>query len=200
MVIIGLCGSSGAGKGYVSKAFEKYGVPSIDTDRLYRETTVKKGTECLNELVKAFGSEILTEDGELNRTKLASIVFEGDGSRERLSRLNEITHRYIKIDTEALLAKYAAEGKRAAIIDAPVLFESGFDKMCDITVSVIAPQDVKIDRIVSRDGISKEKAKSRLNSQLSNEELIALTTYTVDNSNCDIDSQIEQILKNEKII
>lgn len=200
MKVIGLCGSSGAGKGYVSKIFEKYGIPCIDLDRLYREKTTKKGTKCLEELTNTFGKEILTPDGELDRTRLAGIVFEGNGAKERLNKLNKITHHYIKIDTEELVADYKSQGEKAVIIDAPVLFESGFNKMCDLTISVVAPLEMKLERIIERDKISPEKALARLNSQLSDEELINLSTYYIDNSNIELKAQIENILIKEKII
>ncbi len=197
MKIIGLCGSSGSGKGYVSMLFTKYGVLSIDTDRLYRETTTKKGSECLSELTNEFGASILTEDGALYRPKLAEIVF---SDREKLNKLNQITHKHIKKDTLALLAQYKDEGARAVIIDAPVLFESGFDKMCDFTICVTSPTERKIDRIMTRDQITREQALARLNSQKSDSELIALSTYQIDNSGKELSSQIISILKAENII
>lgn len=200
MKIIGLAGSSGSGKGYVSRAFSKFDVPAIDTDLVYRETTTKKGSKCLEELVLEFGNAILGQNGCLNRKALADIVFEGEGSKARLEKLNQIAHKYIKIDTERIISEYEKEGKKAVIIDAPVLFESGFDKMCDFTISVIAPYEMKLERIISRDKITKEKAEARLENQLSDDELIKLSTYQIDNSNCDIISQIEQILKKENII
>ncbi len=200
MKIIGLSGSSGSGKGYVSLVFSKFGVPAIDTDRVYREVTTKKGTACLCELVSEFGEQILDTNGELDRKALASIVFEGDGSRARLEKLNKIAHKYIKIDTEKILSEYEKEGKLAVIIDAPVLFESGFDKMCDFTVCVVAPYELKLERIISRDKITKEKAEARLKNQLSDDELISLSTYQIDNSNCEIETQIKNILKKENII
>ena len=200
MKIIGLAGSSGSGKGYVCRTFLKFGVPAIDTDLVYRETTTKKGSKCLDELALEFGSLILDENGCLNRKALADIVFEGDGSKSRLEKLNQIAHKYIKIDTERIISEYEREGKKAVIIDAPVLFESGFDKMCDFTISVIATYEMKLERIISRDNITKEKAEARLKNQLSDDELKALSKYQIDNSNCDIISQIEKILKNENII
>ena len=197
MKIIGLCGSSGSGKGYVSMLFTKYGVGVIDTDRVYRETTTKKGSECLSELTREFGNSILTENGELYRPALAEIVF---GNREKLNKLNEIAHKYIKKDTEKLLEEYKSEGVRAVIIDAPVLYESNFDKMCDFTICVTSPYERKIDRIMTRDQITREQALARLNSQKNDEELISLSTYQIDNSGKELSSQITSILKAENII
>ena len=197
MKIIGLCGTSGSGKGYVSMLFTKHGIPSIDTDRVYRETTTKKGSECLCELVLEFGNSILTENGELYRPALAKIVF---SDREKLKRLNEITHKHIKKDTEALLNAYKIEGAPAVIIDAPVLFESGFDKMCDFTVCVTSPTERKIDRIMTRDQITRPEAEARLASQKTDSELVSLTNYQIDNSGKELSSQIINILKLENII
>lgn len=191
MLIIGLCGGSGSGKGYVCKLFERYDIPCIDTDRLYREVTVKKGSKCLNELCEAFGYGILDQDGELNRRILADIVFLRNGTRV----LNEITHKHIKVDTDVLVDKYKNEGKKAVLIDAPVLFESGFDRMCNYTICVIASYETRLERILKRDGITEEKAKKRMDSQLSNEELIALCDFQIENEqNSDLDTQITTIL------
>lgn len=197
MKIIGLCGSSGSGKGYVSMLFTKHGVATIDTDRVYRETTTKKGSECLDELVSEFGEIILTESKELYRPALAKIVF---SDKERLKKLNEITHKHIKKDTEALIEAHRREGARAVIIDAPVLFESGFDKMCDFTVAVTSPRERKIDRIMTRDQITRQEAEARLSAQKSDSELSELTTYQIDNSGKELTLQIINILKAENII
>lgn len=191
MLIIGLCGGSGSGKGYVGKLLEEKGLACIDTDLLYREVTVRKGKPCLTELCEFFGYGILDSDGELNRKILAEIVFEKNGTK----KLNEITHKHIKIDTLNLIEKYKKEGKKAVVIDAPVLFESSFDKMCDYTVCVIASYEKRLRRILNRDNITEEKAKKRMDSQLSNEELISLCDFKIINDdNKDLNEQIDQIL------
>jgi dephospho-CoA kinase len=194
MLIIGLCGSSGSGKGYVCRAFATHGVAYIDTDLVYRER-VLSSSGCVGELTKEFGNEIL-ENGAVSKPHLAKIVFEGEGASARLGRLNEITHKYIRIETDALVSKYKEEGYSAVLIDAPVLFESGFDKMCDVTVCVTATQEEKLERIMDRDGITKEKAQARLSAQLSDPELRKRCTYEIDNSGGkDVDSQIVSVLK-----
>lgn len=194
MVIIGLCGASGSGKGYACQAFSKYGVAFIDTDKVYREQVLTdKG--CVGELTDYFGNEIL-ENGLVSKKKLAQLVFQGQGAAERLNMLNRITHKYIKVKTDELVQSYEAKGYGAVLIDAPVLFESGFDKMCHITVCVICPQEEKIDRIIKRDGITREQAQARIASQLSDEELKNRCTYAIDNSSDSlIDGQIISILK-----
>ena len=101
--------------------------------------------------------------------------------------LNEITHRHILDKTRQLIKDYAHCGVEAVIVDAPLLFESGFDKECDVTVAIIADRKVRIQRIVSRDGISENDAIIRIDAQTSNEELIKRCNYFIEN-NGDVDS------------
>ncbi len=194
MIIIGLCGTSGSGKGYVCAKFAKRGVAYIDTDLVYRQEVLTDGC-CVNELIDFFGNGIL-ENGAVSKKLLAAIVFESQNAESKLVKLNEITHKYIKIKTVGHMAEYEKQGYRAVLIDAPVLFESGFDSMCSATICVTAPYDSKLERIMKRDGISKEKAEARLGAQLSDCELRKRCTYEIDNTNgCDLDSQIDTILK-----
>lgn len=180
MIKIGLCGSSGSGKGYVSKKFKAYGVEYIDTDKVYRDIAVG-GSDCVNELCSYFGEGIISEDGTLDRKELSRRVFEGDNASAHLKVLNEITHKYIRYETVRILEENESKGVIATIIDAPVLFESGFDDMCDVTVCVTAPTELKIKRILKRDNIPLEKAKARLQSQLPDEILREKCDYEIVN-------------------
>lgn len=198
---IGICGSSGSGKGYVCSIFKEYGIAHIDTDLVYREKTVVPNSLCLKELVFAFGNEILNNDGTLNKSELAKIVFEGEGKDTKRELLNQITHKHIKIDTENIIAELEKQSIKAVLIDAPLLFESGFDKMCNFTICVTANDEIKLERIVERDRISKEKALARLVTQLSDSELRLLCDYEIKNdSSSDIQEQIALILKQENLI
>lgn len=170
IIVIGLCGRSGCGKGYVGSIFRNYGIFSVDTDKVYRELLDEDGSECLCELTDFFGEEILTREKKLDRRRLASIVF-AKGNEDKLQKLNGITHKYILKKTKELISEYESDGKRAIIIDAPVLFESGFDSLCDITLCVTAPDTVLIKRICERDGRTEEEARLRLASQKSEDEL-----------------------------
>ncbi|MBQ8303190.1 MAG: dephospho-CoA kinase [Clostridia bacterium] len=198
MKIIGLCGGSGSGKGIVSKIFLELGIPSIDTDLVYREMTNTPGP-CLNALVAEFGGSILTNDGCLDRKRLADLVFAENDSKTKLKKLNEITHFFILNETRSRLAKFEQDGKIAAIVDAPVLFESGFDKECDEVICVITDRETRIDRIVSRDSISRDAAERRINSQMSDKELISRSDYVITN-NGDISSLRPQIFEIAKQI
>lgn len=162
MLTVGLTGQSGAGKGTFSNIFSQFcGVLHIDTDLDARAVT-RKGEECLKELCEYFGEEILEKDGSLDRKKLARIAFSDE---EKHTALNRITHFYVMKRIKEHLLRAKCEGKKVAIVDAPLLFESGADKLCDINVGVVAPYEVRLERIIERDGISRDDARVRLDSQ-----------------------------------
>lgn len=162
MLVLGLTGQSGAGKGEVSHSFSSFdGVVCLDTDKTAREV-VEKGKPCLTELCEYFGDEILDSDGNLNRKKLAEIAF---CDEEKHEKLNKITHFHILEEIKKWLAGAERDGAVLAVIDAPLLFESGANKLCDITVGIVAPYPTRLKRIIKRDGLDKKSAKMRLAAQ-----------------------------------
>ena len=178
MLVIGLAGGSGSGKGTAGKIFEAYGILPIDTDKVYH-TLTEKMSPCLKELVENFGNDVILPSGALDRARLGEIVFADFEKRERLNR---ITHYHILNEVRELIAAADENGYFAALVDAPLLFESGFDAECDVIISVIADKQTRIKRIVERDGISEERAVVRIQSQLSDEELIARSDYVLENN------------------
>ncbi len=160
MLTVGLTGPSGAGKGTVASLFTRYGIPSIDTDAVYHALLIPPSA-CLDELVDRFGRSILHPDGTLNRGALAALVF-AEGNRDDLAALNAITHRHILAEVRKRLADYESQGIPAVLVDAPQLFESGFDAECGFILSVLAPYDLRLARIMSRDGLDGESARARL--------------------------------------
>ena len=197
--VIGLCGRSGCGKGFVSAEFLNYGIPSVDTDMVYRDIISEKGadgklSQCLLELSSEFGEDIITDSGDLDRKALAAIVFSARGGN-KLGRLNEITHKYILERTEYLIEKFAENGFLAVIVDAPVLFESGFDKICDIKICVTAPDEVSVERICKRDNKTVAEARMRLANQKTEKELISLCDAVIVNDGlADIPFQVKKIV------
>ncbi len=181
MLTIGLTGGSGSGKGEVAAVFSAAGVPTLDTDRVYHEL-INQDSPCVRELASAFGREILRCDGSLDRRRLAAIVFaRDDGRAARQARLNEITHKYVKAVCLAWLADEQKKGAPAALFDVPLLFESGFDRICDTTVAVIAPIETRLARIVIRDGLSTEEAMARLAAQPKNEYYTERAAFVIEN-------------------
>ena len=179
MLTIGLTGQSGAGKGTFSKALLKYeGINCIDTD-LTARSVVEKGKPALRELCEYFGNEILDEQGCLNRRKLASIAF---SDKEKHETLNRITHFHIMKEIKQWLSDAEKDGAKIAIIDAPLLFESGADELCDITIGITAPYDTRLERVMKRDGIDEKGARIRLDSQPGDDFFKEKCTYIVSNN------------------
>ena len=184
MTVVGLCGGSGSGKGTLCDVFREFGVPSIDTDAVYHDLT-SHSSDCLSDLVAEFGEEIIS-DGALDRKVLAGIVF-GDSSGERLKRLNTIAHAHILAKTREIIDKHGSDGHNMVIVDAPLLFESGFDRECDIVISVFADRKTRIKRIMKRDNMTYSDAERRLNSQKPDEWISAHSDIIITN-NGDIQS------------
>jgi dephospho-CoA kinase len=187
MKVIGLTGGSGAGKGEVCKMFAIYGIESIDTDTISREIT-RKGEPCLEELTRYFSHIILDEHGELNRKKLAEIAFASKDNKDNLDMLNQITHKHIieechsRIDRLKDMADMQGADKPAVIIDAPLLFESKFNRSCDIIISVIADTSARLERIIKRDNLTLQQAVRRIESQKDNDFFIRNSTYVIYNN------------------
>ncbi|MBQ4071699.1 MAG: dephospho-CoA kinase [Clostridia bacterium] len=177
MVVIGLCGGSGSGKTTVSALFAKRHFHIINADEIYHNIT-SYPSACLAELSCEFGREILTDTGALNRAALRKIVF---ADRERLSRLNSITHRHV-LDAVRKEISENTEAVQGFVVDAPLLFESGFDKECTATVAVVADKETRIARIIGRDGISYADAERRISNQLSDSALSQRCDYVIVNN------------------
>lgn len=174
---VGLTGGSGSGKTLVAKVFSKRGIPVIDADKLARQV-VEPGHPCLGELVEFFGEEILNKNGTLKRSTLADIAF---SDTKKLEVLNSITHKHIGAASKTLVQKYKSEGRLGVVYDAPLLIESGADKECSFVVAVLADKDLRVDRIMARDSISKEDALRRINVQQTDDYYIKHSDFAIRN-------------------
>lgn len=173
--IIGLTGMSGAGKSTACTVFARFGFDIIDCDKICR-IIVEKGKPCLGEIVKSFGEGILTENQELNRREMAKIIFSDE---EKRLTLNGIMYPYVSyLVIESILNSKSDY----VMLDAPTLFESGVDDMCDTVVSVVAEKHAVINRIVKRDNISEAEAENRLRSQQSKDFYIKNSRYVINNN------------------
>lgn len=193
--IIGITGKSGAGKGLCCEIFQAHGIPAIDTDAVYHELLCAQGP-CTSELIEAFGTDILGENALVDRKKLAARVFGKENTKALLHTLNGITHKYIMAKTRELVQLHRQNGARAVLIDAPQLFEAGVEKECDLTLGVIAPNELCITRIIARDAISKERAAARLAAQHDDDYFRQNCTAVIENtgSRAELEAQICQIL------
>lgn len=188
MEIIGITGNSGTGKTKISKIIsKKYNAKIIDADKVAKELS-RKGTKYYNEIIENFGTQIICEDGEINRAKLAKIVF---NSQEKIKVLNSLTEKYVVTEIIKQIEKYS-KTEKLLIIDVPLLFESKLNEKCEKTIGIIASNNIKIERICDRDCITKEKAQERLNAQKDDEFFIKHCDYIITN-NGDIKEVKEQI-------
>ena len=178
MLVIGLTGPTGAGKGAVAAIFERYGIPVINADRVYHEL-ITPPSSCLQELAETFGKDILLPDGSLNRRVLGDIVFSDPAARERL---NTITHRYVMEEVKTRMERFRREGIPVAVLDAPQLFEAGADKACGAIISVLADRRLRLERIVARDNIEPDAAMRRILAQKSDEFFKTHSDYIIENN------------------
>jgi dephospho-CoA kinase len=189
MRIIGLTGGIASGKSTVSKILRSLGAVIIDADIVARRI-MEPGQDTLEQVVEEFGRSILKDDGTLDRKLLGSIVF---NNKERLDKLNSITHPEIRRMIEKQLEKITDSGRESiVVIDAAVLIESGMDNMVDEVWLVYVDFSTQVKRLVERDSITLPEAEARIRSQLPVEEKIKKSHRIIDNTG-GLDSTREQV-------
>lgn len=159
MQVIGITGGSGSGKTTALKALESLGALVLDCDNIYHRL-LETNPELLEEIDTAFPGVV--REGVLQRKALGAMVF---NDPKALEKLNSISHRYVDLEIERRLRAFAMEGGRIAAIDAIELFAGGQAKRCSHTVAVLADREKRIERIMARDGISREYAQLRIEAQ-----------------------------------
>lgn len=176
-MIIGLTGQTGAGKSTVAEILRENGMFIINADTVAREV-MGAGEPVLKVLCEVFGEDILNGDGSLNRKLLAKRAF---SSPENTDKLNKITHPAITERVKSKISEAFKAGYETVVLDAPQLFESGEDEMCDKVVTVIAPVDIRLKRIMNRDNITEEEAMLRINAQQPEEYYISKSDVVIRN-------------------
>jgi len=179
MLRVGLTGSIGTGKSFVSSVFVELGCHVLDADQTAREV-VMPGTEGLKTLVDAFGQDILATDGTLDRKRLGALIFADQSKREQL---NHILHPFIiKRQDEMLNAWEAEDPEGIGIVDAALMIESGGYKRFDKLIVVHCRPEVQLERLMLRDKLSRDEALRRINSQMPQEEKQKFADYLIDTS------------------
>jgi len=176
VIIIGICGNSGSGKSTVCRILSEMGIPVLDCDLIYHQLT-ENDTDCLREIKRRFGANVI-KNGKLNREVLRQIVFRNPSD---LSDLNQLTHRYVLMKLSEQIQFLQKEKQEICIIDAPLFFEAGLETWCQTVCAVVSTQDEQINRICTRDGITKEEAKLRLSKQIPPEVLIQKSDFVIHN-------------------
>lgn len=178
MLIVGLTGGIASGKTAISQVLKGEGAYIIDADQIAREL-VQPNRPAWNELIRAFGKEILQEDGSIHRKKLADKVF-ADPKKRKL--LNQILHPRIKEEMDRRTKEIGQKDPEAiVVIDAPLIIELGDQRDMDKLIVVASTQTQQIERLKERDGINPEEALRILSSQMPVEEKVKLADYVIRN-------------------
>ena len=177
-VVLGLTGQTGAGKSTVGEMLRLRGAAWVDADVIAHDVTDNEKV-CLADLALEFTIDILNVDGTLNRKKLGEIVFH---DKAKLRRLNEIVFPYIIRAIQAAIDGLRAEGQELIVLDAPTLFESGCDRFCDAVISVVAKEELRLERIISRDGLTREEAEARIRAQHKESWYVRRSDFVLENN------------------
>jgi dephospho-CoA kinase len=175
MIKVGITGGIGSGKTIVCKIFEAMGIPVYNADRNARRL-INTQPEIRDQLIARFGSDIY-QNNQIDRKKLAGIIF---ANPDAVGFVNSVVHPAVSSD----FMQWAEQQKNVPYVmdEAALLFESGGYKLMDIMVTVTAPETIRIDRAMQRDGATEEAIRSRIKNQLSEEEKIKLSDFVINNT------------------
>ena len=195
--VLGITGGIATGKSSVVQHFIDLGFPVVDADIIARHL-LDQNEQAYNEVVKVFGSEILQENGEINRQALGALVF---NHPDKLKQLDELMAPFLQ---ESILAaiKQASQNQRLVIVDVPLMYEKGYDEWMDQVAVVYCTPNQQLKRLMQRNQLTEKEAKQRIDSQLPIEMKKLLAEVVFDNSN-DLTQTIQQVdtwLSNRKYI
>ena len=189
--IIGLTGGIGSGKTIVAGYFKSLGIPVYIADKEARQLMTSENI--INALFNEFGKEIL-ENGILNREKLAQLVF---NNPKKLQKLNSIVHPEVKKHFDNWVEKH--KNSPFVVKEAAILFESGSYKYCDTIITVTAPLETRLQRVMKRDKTDRESVLKRIENQWTDEQRIAKSNYVIHNLSVEsTKKQVDEILKKMK--
>lgn len=177
-LIIGLTGGIATGKSTVASFFKDQDIPVIDTDKIAKNL-LNPGSEPYLKVIEYFSDDIIHSDGQIHRKRLAKKVFEDEKARQFL---NKTLHPEVKKYMMAEIGQLKLQGSPIIVADVPLLFESGFDKLCDLTLCVYIPQTIQLERLMIRDEISKSYALKKIKAQMSMKEKKQKSDLVIDNS------------------
>lgn len=188
--IIGLTGGIASGKSTASAYIEEKGYPVLDADKYARKATAKSGPSYKG-IIQAFGEDVVSEDGEIDRSRLGAIIFKDPGQRKVLNKLvHPEVRRMMNEDRDRLVQD------NHVFLDIPLLFENGLDDQCDITLTVYVDESIQKTRLMERNRLTEAEAESRISSQMPLAEKRDKSDFVLDNSGsrANLYEQIEQFL------
>ncbi|KAJ2126127.1 hypothetical protein IW147_000278 [Coemansia sp. RSA 720] len=193
MLVVGLTGGIAAGKSTASSEFRALGVPVIDADEIARQV-LEPGEASYTRVVQHFGRSILDDSGRIDRGRLGHVIF---SDPEQRKHLNKCTHPYIRRRILWNLAQLYARGHSMCVLDVPLLFESGLDRVCAKTVVIECPREVQLERLTKRNGFTRVEAEARVDAQMRSDMRAARATRVVNNTESvdELRSEIRDIVK-----
>lgn len=195
MIVIGLTGGIASGKSTVAAELRRLGLPVFDADEASRQA-VAAGSEGLKLVRQTFGSEYLTTTGELNREKVAALVFR---DKEALKKLEAIIHKIVLSEVDCFLQECRSQGCQAAVLDVPLLIECGWHEKVDVVWLVAVSIEEQIKRAMLRSGMPEADVKRRIAAQMSLEEKKAYAGVVFDNSG-ELENTLSAVRKEAKKI
>ncbi|EPR13051.1 dephospho-CoA kinase [Ruminiclostridium papyrosolvens] len=196
-IILGVTGGIGSGKSTVSSILKELGAVVIDADVISREV-VEPGKMALEELTQEFGKDILDDWGQLKRKELAARVFSDE---YKLRILNSIVHKYVAQKIKENVEEQLLKQTKVIVIDAPIPIKNGFLDLCDEVWTVFALMEIRVKRIMKRNGMTYEEAVSRIQSQISDEEYLSIANKVINNNDDvttlrqEVESQFARLLR-----
>ncbi|KAJ1879283.1 Dephospho-CoA kinase [Kickxella alabastrina] len=166
MLIVGLTGGIASGKSTASKALRTRGIPVIDADAIAHEI-MQPGQASYRRVVSHFGPGILCPDRTIDRAKLGAIIFNDPAQRQAL---NQRTHPYVRRRILRLLLQHYLRGHALCVLDVPLLYESGMDRLCGRVVVVVCAEETQVRRLRERSGLGRQEAQARVRAQMGLEE------------------------------
>ena len=176
--ILGLTGSIATGKSTVAKLFLSAGIPVVDAD-LGARAVVLPGAPGLADIIEHFGEAYLLSDGTLDRKRLGALIF---SDREKRKELDVLLKERINDWIQAEKERYISEGHKLIVLDIPLLYEGGYEDSCDAVMVVYVPEELQVQRLMSRNHLDTDEATRRMQSQLSIEKKKELADFVIDNS------------------
>ena len=178
MFVIGLTGSIGTGKSEAARQLEALGASIISADEVGHEAYTPN-TEAWEQVIAAFGDDILQDDGDINRRKLGALVF---SDPSQLEKLNQIMHPRMARMVADKIEVLRDQGVNVVVVEAALLFEAGWDTLVEEVWVTDSPEHIVIGRLKERNGLSEEEAKKRINSQMNRVERIERSDFVINNS------------------
>ena len=178
MLVVGLTGSIGTGKSEAARQLEALGASIISADEVGHEAYTPN-TEAWEQVVAAFGDVILQEDGEIDRRELGALVFSDAG---QLAKLNQIMHPRMARMVADKIEVLRSQGVGVVVVEAALLFEAGWDSLVEEVWVTDSPDQIVIERLNKRNGLSEEEARKRISSQMDRIERLEKADFVIDNS------------------